>query len=125
MKLVHVLRLALFATIVFMGIVVWANHGLDGIIPSNCTVGLEGHAVSMTAEGFGAGPWCDGTVAQSPGWYRYIGDTQPSGAVICQFVRGSVSVTVRDQGIMNADGTELCNEMIGGTVLKIFTPAPP
>lgn len=80
-------------------------------IPSSCTVGLMGAAVSITYDGVGADSVCaqwEGRVTDGGSWYRYAGGTDPGGAVICQGKRGGVTVTVRDQGALNLYGSSVC-----------------
>ncbi len=106
----------LIAAAALLLVVNWRNGGVAAIIPGRCTVGLAGTAVSITYDGAGAGAQCDRwrtTITDGGSWYRYQGDTQPAGAVICQEPAHGTTATVRDQGALNLYGTSICNYLAG------------
>jgi hypothetical protein len=86
----------------------------QGVLPLSCTVGLSGAAVSITADGIGAGGVCrdfDRRTTDGGSWYIYESGASPAGAVICQMKRDLVTITVRDQGILNLYGTAVCDSL--------------
>jgi hypothetical protein len=117
----RIARLVLFAAlavaVAFLGFSLAGRQGgLASVVPGHCTMGLAGAAVSVTYDGAGAGAQCDRwntTVTDGGSWYRYQGDTQPAGAVICQEPADGTTATVRDQGAMNLYGTQVCKYLAG------------
>lgn len=83
-------------------------------IKSNCVVGLQGAAVSVAVDGPSANAQCEAMSHETTNggsWYVYDSDTEPGGAVICQFdIRGN-RWTVRDQGIANMYGSGVCQNL--------------
>jgi hypothetical protein len=107
-----VLRLLAFALIV-----VGAGYvGLTYLRANqSCVVGLAGHAVSIEVKGQSANAQCASfqgvQAADGSGWYVVQGGAQPGGAVICQSSYSGDLFTVRDQGVLNALGTEVCQRL--------------
>jgi hypothetical protein len=112
----RVVRLVVFAvvavTVLAFGATIIARPGgLASVVPGHCTMGLAGAAVSVTYDGLGADAQCDrwnATTTDGGSWYRYQGNAQPGGAVICQEPAHGTTATVRDQGVMNIYGTQVC-----------------
>lgn len=114
----HALRLALFGSVAAGAVVLWFALRMSGAplalgIPGRCTIGLAGSAASVTADGVGAQGWCEATAARSAGagWYVYASGAEPGGAVICQIPKAAMTLTVRDQGILNLEGTQACRDL--------------
>ena len=95
----------------FSGYLAWIAPGRA---PAHCAVGLNGAAVSVTVDGGGALAQCQSFLRQttdSGSWYIYADGVQPAGAVICQVDLYNDRFVVRDQGVLNIYGTQICQNL--------------
>lgn len=100
------------------------------LLTGRCTVGLAGAAVSVSVEGPTADAQCgsmSGQVTDGGNWYLYEADTEPGGAVICQYRHQGNTWTVRDQGIANLYGSGVCRNLraMAGPTIEPDEPVVP
>lgn len=96
--------------------------GVQNVVMPSCTVGLNGAAVSVTAQGADAQTQCNSFLTRTTDggtWYVYSGGQQPAGASICQIHYHGDLITVRDSGALDIYGNAICSSLIdqanGGT----------
>lgn len=82
------------------------------LFSTECSVGMAGTSLSITAEGPDAEPWCASvegvTSASGATWYRYGDDEQLPGVLVCRDTYSGNVVTVRDSGALMLYGSEAC-----------------
>ena len=72
-----------------------------------CSVGVAGAAAVVEVRGFRAGSRCRQWIEADPASY-YDTPDQPTKPVICVVERHGLRFTVRDQGLFNLVGNQLC-----------------
>lgn len=99
-------------------VIAWLSGGFGllapAIAPARCTVGLNGAAVSVTVQGPGAMAQCDSFLAQTTNggtWYVYAPNEVPTAPIVCQVNVAGVVVDVRDSGLIDAYGNEICQNL--------------
>jgi hypothetical protein len=121
----NAVRVALIAIAALLAVVpIGGKSLLDrglALLPSACTVGLAGTAVSVSITGGGSGA-CDAWVRSDPSnpWYQYTAGTEPQGAVICQGGVDGLTYTVRDQGLANLYGSSICSGLSDQATAEIL-----
>lgn len=75
----------------------------------HCYVGYTGHNATISVTGIAAGAVCDKIVASDKNLFRMT--QAPAEKVICERDYSGFHFTVRDKGILNTIGNQLCKKM--------------
>ncbi len=81
---------------------------------STCSVGIVGSNATITISGVGAETQCNQIVTDpnnKVSWYELQG-VQPSGNVMCEGTIHGDTIIVRDQGIFNIYGNDICSNFL-------------
>jgi len=108
---IGVLILALVIAVVISGV---GLSPIQKMLPATCTVGIVGANATVTFSGVGAETQCHQAVTNpnnKVSWYELQG-VQPSGNVMCEGTLQGDTIIVRDQGILNIYGNELCSSFL-------------
>ena len=91
-----------------LGSIVACNF-VSNFTSSSCSVGAVGSAAVINIKGRGATQACNDLVKDQNSFY--ITEEQPTKPVICVVKIRKLTYTVRDQGLLNLVGNELCNRL--------------
>ncbi len=124
--------------LLLIAVVVISGGGLVSIqkmLPSTCSVGIVGSNATITFTGVDAETQCNQAVTNpnnKVSWYELQG-VQPSGNVMCEGTLQGDTIIVRDQGVFNIYGNELCSNFLKagmmfktmkrGLILTVSEPA--
>ncbi len=87
---------------------------IQRMLPTTCSVGIAGSNATITVSGVGAETQCNQIVTNpnnKVSWYELQG-VQPSGNVMCEGTLHGDTIIIRDQGIFNIYGNELCSNFL-------------
>lgn len=103
-------RLSIYLLILtaLLGSIVACNF-VSNFTSSSCSVGAVGTAAVIDIKGRGATQACDDLVKDQNSFY--LTEEQPTKPVICVVKIHKLTYTVRDQGLLNLAGSELCNRL--------------
>jgi len=105
------LILGLFVSVVISG---GGISSLQRIFTTTCSVGMVGAHAAITFTGVDAETQCNQIVTY-PGnkvkWYELQG-AEPTGNVMCEGTIQGDTIIVRDQGVFNFYGSEICSNFL-------------
>jgi hypothetical protein len=109
-----VIGVLIFTFVVAVVISGGSISSIQRILPTICSVGIVGANATITFTGVDAETQCNQAVTNpndKVSWYELQG-VQPSGNVMCEGTLHGDTIIVRDQGVFNIYGNELCSNFL-------------